>query len=132
MTAGAITLLVAGFYAERALRDYVASRHGPAPVPETVQQQSAGVSYSFSNQDGTTFTIRASHATQFKEGERADLQDVWVTIYGKKGDRNDNIHTRECSYEPAAGNIQCSGDVEIDIQAAAAEPGKAAGQPLHV
>jgi LPS export ABC transporter protein LptC len=132
MTAGAITLLVAGFYAERALRDYVASRHGPAPVPETVQQQSAGVSYSFSNQDGTTFTIRASHATQFKEGDRADLQDVWVTIYGKKGDRNDNIHTRECSYEPAAGNIQCSGDVEIDIQAAAAEPGKAAGQPLHV
>ena len=131
MTAGAITVVVAGVYAERALREYLARRHGPPPVPVAVQQETADVSYSFSNQDGTTFTIRASHATQFKEGDRALLEDVWVTIYGKKGDRNDNIHTHECSYAPSAGNIQCTGDVEIDIQGAAASPGKEAA-PVHV
>ena len=132
MSAGAIALIVAGFYGERALRGYIARRHGPAPVPETVQQQSAGVSYSFSNQDGTTFTIRASHATQFKEGDKALLQDVWVTIYGKKGNRNDNIHTRECSYQPDAGNVQCTGDVEIDMQGVTNEKGGSSAQPVHV
>ncbi len=131
MAAGAIALVVFGFYAERALRSYFASRHGPTLVPEAVQQQSAGVSYSFSNQDGTTFTIRASHATEFKQGDQALLQDVWVTIYGKKGDRNDNIHTRQCSYQPSAGSVQCTGEVEIDMQGASAAPGEAA-QPLHV
>lgn len=131
MSAGAIALIVVSFYGERALRGYIARRHGPAPVPETVQQQSAGVSYSFSNQDGTTYTIRASHATQFKEGDKALLQDVWVTIYGKKGNRNDNIHTRECSYQPEAGNVQCTGDVEIDMQGVTTEKGSP-GQPVHV
>jgi LPS export ABC transporter protein LptC len=128
----AIALVVTGFYAERALRGYIARRHGPTLVPEAVQQQSAGVSYSFSNQDGTTYTIRASHATQFKEGDRAELQDVWVTIYGKKGSRNDNIHTRECSYQPEAGNVQCSGDVEIDMQGIGPQQGGAAAQTVHV
>lgn len=128
MSAAAIALIVAGFYGERALRGYIARRHGPAPVPEAVHQQFGGVSYSFSNQDGTTFTIRASHATQFKEGDKALLQDVWVTIYGKKGNRNDNIHTRECSYQPDAGNVQCTGDVEIDMQGATNESGGSAEQ----
>ncbi|MGH9573294.1 MAG: LPS export ABC transporter periplasmic protein LptC [Candidatus Acidiferrales bacterium] len=129
MSAGAIALVVAGFYGERALRGYIARRHGPELVLETVHQQFGGVSYSFSNQDGTTFTIRASHATQFKEGDKALLQDVWVTIYGKKGNRNDNIHTRECSYQPDAGNVQCTGDVEIDMQGAISENGGADEQP---
>lgn len=131
MSAGAIALIVAGFYGERALRGYIARRHGPAPVPETVHQQFGGVSYSFSNQDGTTFTIRASHATQFKEGDQALLQDVWVTIYGKKGNRNDNIHTRECSYQPDAGSVQCTGDVEIDMQGAMNPNGGSAEQPAR-
>lgn len=133
IAAGLIALIVAGVYAERALRDYIAARHGPAPVPATVQQQMGGVTYSFSDRQGTTFTIRASHATQFKEGDHALLQDVWVTIYGKKGDRNDNIHTQECNYQPNAGNVQCTGEVDIDVQAANSSDGKsAAAQPLHV
>lgn len=129
MSAGAIALIVAGFFGERALRGYIARRHGPAPVPDTVHQQFGGVSYSFSNQDGTTFTIRASHATEFKEGDKALLQDVWVTIYGKNGNRNDNIHTRECSYQPDAGNVQCTGEVEIDMQGAMNAKGNSAEQP---
>ena len=134
IAAAAIALIVVAFYAERALRDYVAARHGPAPVPATVQQDMGGVSYSFSDRQGTTFTIRASHATQFKEGDHALLQDVWVTIYGKKGDRNDNIHTQECSYQPNGENVQCTGEVDIDVQAAGSADSKtpAAAQTLHV
>ena len=132
MTAGAITLIVAGFYSERAIREYIARRHGPPPVPVSVEQQSADFSYSNVQDGRTTFTIRASHATRFKDEDRALLQDVWVTIYGKQGDRNDNIHTRECSYQPEAGNVLCAGDVEIDVQAAAGPHGKPTGPPLQV
>ena len=135
ITALTIALVVAIFYSERAVRAYAARRHGPPPVPAAVEQESADFTYSMSGPAGQTlYTIRASHATRFREGDRALLQDVWVTIYGNKGDRNDNIHTRECSYEQDAGNIQCTGDVDIDIQSANAKPGQAAnramGQPL--
>ena len=132
ISAGTIALVVAGIYGERALRGYLARRHGPALVPEAVQQQYGGVSYSFSNQDGTTYTIRASHATEFKQGDRSLLQDVWVTIYGKRGNRNDNIHTRECSYQQDAGDIRCTGAVEIDMQGIANEKDGSPGQPMHV
>jgi lipopolysaccharide export system protein LptA len=116
--ATAITLVVASFYGQRAIHRYVLTRHGPAPVPVTVQQQSADFSYSDVEDGRTIFTVRASHATQFKDQDLAELQDVWVTLYGRQGDRNDNIHTQECSYQPKAGAVRCAGDVDIDIQAA--------------
>jgi lipopolysaccharide export system protein LptA len=63
--------------------------------------------------------VRASRATQFKEENRALLEDVWITIYGREGNRNDNIHTRECNYEPKSGNVNCQGEVQIDLSSAA-------------
>ena len=80
-----------------------------------MQQQSAQFSFSKVEQDRTLFTVRASHATQFKDQNRALLEDVWITVYGPKGDRNDNVHTRECSYEPESGDVRCEGQVQIDI-----------------
>ena len=118
VAACSIALVVTAFYAERAMRGYLLRRHGPAPVPMSVEQQSADFSYSDVEAGRTIFTIRASHATQFKDQDLAQLQDVWVTLYGKQGDRNDNIHTRECSYQPKAGTVVCAGEVDIDIQSA--------------
>src|SRR5215831_6797512 len=119
MAAGAITLVVAGFYVERAVRGYIARRHGPPPVPERVATQQADFTYSSTGPSGQAiYTIRASHFTQFKDQDRAVLQDVWVTIYGKKGDRNDNIHTSECGYQPKAEAIECAGRVKIELQRA--------------
>jgi lipopolysaccharide export system protein LptC len=79
------------------------------------------------DQGRALFTIRASHATQYKDQNRALLQDVWITIYGHDGSRNDNIHTRECNYEPTTGNVVCEGDVQIDL--ASATPSTASGKP---
>jgi lipopolysaccharide export system protein LptA len=125
ITAGLIALAVGGVYAERALRRARAGRNGPVAVPITVQQQSAQFSFSKVEQDRTIFTVRASRATQYKDQNRAVLQDVWITLYGRDGSRNDNIHTRECSYE-GAQDVRCEGDVEIDLASAnpaAAQPG---------
>ncbi len=127
ITAGLIALAVGGVYAERAFRRARANRNAPMSVPVTVQQQSAQFSFSKVEQDRTIFTVRASHATQYKDQNRAVLEDVWITLYGRDGSRNDNIHTRECSYE-GSQDVRCEGDVEIDLANANPASGKTAGQ----
>ncbi|HYL69163.1 MAG TPA: LPS export ABC transporter periplasmic protein LptC [Candidatus Limnocylindria bacterium] len=127
ITAGLIALGVAGVYARRAFHEAQARAHAPKPVPAAVQQQSAEFKFSKVEQEKTIFTVRASHLTQFKDQDRSVLQDVWITIYGREGNRNDNIHTRECSYEPKSGAIRCEGDVQIDIQGTGGTPGKPGG-----
>ncbi|HEV3482654.1 MAG TPA: LPS export ABC transporter periplasmic protein LptC, partial [Candidatus Acidoferrales bacterium] len=121
-----IVLIVAAVYGGRTLREARARRHGPVPVPASVQQQSAQISFSKVEQDRTVFTIRASHSTQYKDRNRSLLEDVWITIYGKEGQRSDNIHTRECTYEPETGYVRCEGQVQIDIGSTKSVPGDAA------
>ena len=104
----------------------------PAAVAATVEQQSNEFSYSQVENQRTLFTIRASRATQFKDEKRAVLQDVWITIYGREGNRNDNIHTRECNYEPKSGAVQCQGDVQIDLSAAMPAAGKTLASEKNV
>ncbi|MGA8766506.1 MAG: LPS export ABC transporter periplasmic protein LptC, partial [Candidatus Acidiferrales bacterium] len=127
ITAGLIALAVAGDYAARAFRRSHAGRSARVAVPVTVQQQSAQFSFSKVEQDRTIFTVRASHATQYKDQNRAVLEDVWITLYGRDGSRNDNIHTRECSYE-GTGDIRCEGDVELDLASANPSKGQKGGQ----
>ncbi|MGH9745426.1 MAG: LPS export ABC transporter periplasmic protein LptC [Candidatus Acidiferrales bacterium] len=131
-TAGVIALVVAGVYAKRAIEAARARRSAPAVVPATVQQQSAEFKFTKMEQDRAIFTIRASTATRFKDEDRSLLEDVWITIYGRAGDRNDNIHTQECSYEPQSGEVRCQGQVEIDIQGANPASGKPADKELVV
>ena len=42
-----------------------------------------------------------------------------ITIFGRAGERNDVIHTRSCQYGKEKGDIQCSGEVQIDLMTAA-------------
>jgi lipopolysaccharide export system protein LptA/lipopolysaccharide export system protein LptC len=132
MAAGVIALVVAGAYLERALREARARRNAPPMIPATVERQQAEFSFSKVEQDRTLYTIRASRATQFKDRNRALLEDVWITIYGRERNRNDNIHTRECSYEPATGAIRCAGEVQIEIEGANPASGKPADKRLEV
>jgi lipopolysaccharide export system protein LptA len=125
-------LVVAGVYAQRAIRAARARKNAPPSIPESVQQQSAEFSYVGTDQGRALFTIRASHATQYKDQNRALLQDVWITIYGRDGSRNDNIHTRECNYEPSTGNVVCEGDVQIDLASATPASGKPGDKSLQV
>jgi lipopolysaccharide export system protein LptA len=127
MVAGSIALLVIGIYAERAINAARRRHLTPAVVPTTVQQQTQTFSYKRVEKDRTIFTVRASRATQFKEGTPALLEDVWITVYGREGNRNDNIHTRECSYDQKSGGIQCRGELTIDIQDAS--PASSAAHP---
>ncbi|MGH9737658.1 MAG: LptA/OstA family protein [Candidatus Acidiferrales bacterium] len=117
IAAGLIVLGVAGTYIYRAVLRAGARSEMPAAVPASVERQSAQFTFSKVEQDRTLFTIRASQATQYKDHDRALLQDVWITVYGRDGSQNDNIHTRECSYDPHTGGARCKGSVQIDIGA---------------
>jgi lipopolysaccharide export system protein LptA len=147
---------VAGVYLHRA---YLAHREralAPPPVPSSIEERSAGVSFSKVEGDRTIYTVRAANTTEFKDGNRNLLENVWITYYGQQGERNDTLRTQSCEYisptssaagssSPSAdgsgGAMDCMGDVEIDLQSASdakAYPGAADGKPstsahvLHV
>src|SRR5260370_35599869 len=84
------------------------------------------------------FTVEASKATDFKDKDASLLEDVKITIFGKKGERDDTIHTQSCQYEKAGGSMACNGEVKIDLESkaeaelAAKNPRVAAQQKVHV
>ena len=131
ITAGIISLAVIGVYWQRSLRESRSQQSQPRAVPATVQQQSDQTTFSKVEGDRTIFTVRASHATEYKAQNSYLLEDVWMTIYGREGNRNDNIHTRQCSYQPTTGAVRCEGDVEIDLASANPPPGNA-DRTIHV
>jgi lipopolysaccharide export system protein LptA len=123
-----LAVIVAAAYVEHAWRAHREQRNVPQAIPPTVEQRSAEFAFSKVEGNRTLFTVRASRATEYKEANRSLLEDVWITIYGRTGERNDNIHTRECSYEAETGRIVCAGEVELDLSSAAEArgPGKGA------
>ena len=121
---------MAGVYGKRAILAARARRYLPKPLAKIVQQQSNEFSYSKTENSVTVFTIRASQATEYKDENRTELKDVWITIFGRNGDRNDDIHTRECSYEPKTGSIHCQGAVQINL--AAKKPAGTAPDPKSI
>lgn len=117
----AICFAVLGVYLHRRWRNQ-ANEKKMQPIPATVAQQSAGFEISRAIGTQTIFTVRASQATQFKDENRSLLENVVITIFGSRGDRNDSVHANECSYEPEAGSIRCEGVVQIDLRKAEDAP----------
>lgn len=125
----ALALVAAGVYAWRWWQVAQAQKDAPAPVPAAVQRQSEEFSFSKVEGERTLFTIRASQVTELREGGKSLLEDVWITIYGRSGQRFDNLHASQCDYLPADGRITCAGNVQIDLESAEeakANPGQRA------
>jgi lipopolysaccharide export system protein LptA len=114
-----LTVTVSAVYLRRSWQAVQSRKQAPPAVPPTVQQRSAVFSFSKVEQERTLFTVRASHATEFKEGNRNLLEDVWITIYGRTAQRFDNMHTKSCDYLEDTGRIVCAGDVQMDLESAA-------------
>lgn len=130
IAAGLVALLVVAFYVARAIR--AVRRHSAvAQISDSVRQQMQTFTYNGMEGNRNVFTIRASRATEFKASSPALLEDVWISIYGSKGDRNDSIHTRECSYAQKTGGVQCKGEVTIDIRGAKPQAG-VPNQAVHI
>jgi lipopolysaccharide export system protein LptA len=116
---GAILMIaiVAGmyFYAQYSLRKAV--HEIPAKLGFDIQQTAEGFSISKSQEGHTQFTVSASKAVQFKEGNRAELHNVKITVYGKDASRFDRIAGDDFEYDPTSGNVSAKGRVLIDLEA---------------
>jgi LPS export ABC transporter protein LptC len=133
-----LACLTAGVYLERKWVAYREQQKAPPPAPKDVTRLSSGLTFSKGEGTQKIFTVEASKATDFKDRDASLLEDVKITIFGKKGERHDTIHTQSCQYEKAGGNMACSGEVQIDLESraeaerAAKNPKIKAEQKVHV
>ncbi len=118
--AGLLAAVVTGVYVRNVWLARQAEKKAPPAVPATVEQRSNEFSFSKVEGQRTIYTVRASRATEFKEGNRNLLEDVAIVVYGKKGERNDTLRTKACDFISSTGKISCAGEVQIILQPAGA------------
>src|SRR6202171_2427490 len=111
-----LSCLTAGVYLERKWVAYREQQKAPPPAPKDGAGPSSGLAFSKGEGTQKIFTVEASKATDFKDRDASLLEDVKITIFGKKGERHDTIHTQSCQYEKAGGSMACSGEVQMDLQ----------------
>ena len=135
----AITLAVvtAGVYLRHRWVAHIERRNAPPPAAVNVERESNGLTFSKVDGNRTIFTVEASKSTDFKDKAASLLQAVKITIFGKSGERHDVIHTESCQYSKKDGGIECSGEVEMELQSAAdaeraAKNLRQAAQTVHV
>jgi LPS export ABC transporter protein LptC len=119
-----------GIYLQRKWVAHVEKKNAPPAPPVDVERQSSGLTFSKVEGDRIIFTLHASKSTDFRGQDASLLEEVEVTVFGKKGDRNDVMRTQSCQFAKADGSIQCNGDVVMELQSAAdAELTKKQGGP---
>src|ERR1700686_1801052 len=111
-----LAIVVAGVYLRGVWVAKQAAKKAPPAVPATIEQRSNEFSFSKVEGQRTIYTVRASRTTEFKEGSRNLLEDVSITVYGKKGERNDTLRTRACDFVSSTGKIGCEGEVQISLR----------------
>jgi len=121
----AATLLV---YVRRDWVRHIEKKNAPPAAPVDVTRQSAGINFKQGDKTRTIYEVSASKSTEFKGQDASLLEDVRITIFGKVGDRHDVIHTQSCQYGKEKGEIQCSGEVQIDLMSEA-DARRTAGHP---
>lgn len=127
-----IAATVAGVFISRSIRLARAQRQAPKPVPISVQQESAEFSFSKVEQERTIYTVKASRATQFKDQDASELEDVTIVAYGRDSSRNDTLRTNKCTYEARSGRIRCQGPAKMEIESAESPDHRASDRAIHV
>jgi lipopolysaccharide export system protein LptA len=89
----------------------------PGKIGIQIQQSAQGFTISKSDQGRSLFKLQASKAIQFKQGGRAELHDVTITLYGRDSSRFDQVYGQDFEYDQQSGNVTSRGEVSIDLQA---------------
>jgi lipopolysaccharide export system protein LptA len=112
----AVVLAVAGVYFYARHHAQNALKQVPEKIGLEIQQSATGFTISKSEQGRTLFKIEASKAVQFREGGRAELHDVAITLYGRDSARYDRIYGSDFNYDQQSGNVTARGEVQIDLE----------------
>ena len=113
----AVVLIVGGVYFYARHRVQNALKQIPEKIGLEIKQSATGFTVSKSEQGRTLFTIQASKAVQFKQGGRAELHDVQITLYGSDSSRFDQIRGTDFEYDQQSGDVTAKGVVQIDLGA---------------
>jgi lipopolysaccharide export system protein LptA len=137
--AALIIAVVAVFYFYARMQADRVVTQVPNKLPAGVERSTVGFSYSKSEGGHTLFTVRARQTTQYQQGDRAQLKDVNIVIYGRQSNRFDQIYGDDFSYDPQSGDVIANGAVHIDLQGdstglphADQAPPKELKNPLHI
>ncbi len=99
----------------------------PRTLPSDVNQRLSGYSFTRSDNGQRIFTVHAARTTAFKDGNETVLNDVWVEVFGRAGNRHDLIRTRQCTYNSKTGRLFAEQNVQIELNApSGAFPGEGA------
>ena len=113
----AAALAVAGVYFYSRHNAQNALKQVPGKIGLEIKQSASGFTISKSEQGRTLFKIEASKAIQFRQGGRAELHDVAITLFGRDSTRYDRIYGSDFTYDQQSGNVTASGEVQIDLEA---------------
>ncbi|MGA9041894.1 MAG: LPS export ABC transporter periplasmic protein LptC [Terriglobales bacterium] len=110
-------VVVGGMYLYARHKVQNALKQVPEKMGLEIQQTATGFSISKSEQGRTLFRVEASKALQFKDGRRAELSNVEITLYGRDSSRFDQIYGKNFEYDQQSGDVIGKGEVEMDLQA---------------
>src|SRR5580704_1563467 len=95
-----LAVVLAGFFLYARYRFHRFEKDLPERLGVNIEQTANGFTYSQSSQGHTLYTIHASKLFQYKEGGKATLHDVQITLYGAPGsNRTDKISGSEFDYD---------------------------------
>ena len=102
------------FYAKHRMQNPL--KQVPGKINLQVQQSAQGFTISKSDQGRTLFKLQAGKAVQFKEGGRAELHDVTITLYGRDSSRFDQVYGKTFEYDAQTGDVTSKDEVTIDLE----------------
>src|SRR6476646_12047597 len=128
---GAVFVFVValGFYLHGIIKEQTVIHDPPRNIPSGVEKSATGFNLSKSEGGKTLFTIHAASVQQYKEGGRAALHDVSITVYGRNQDRSDQIYGADFAYDPVAKMVTAEGEVRIDLEAVSATSSSSGAPP---
>jgi lipopolysaccharide export system protein LptA len=130
--AGAIiAVLVAAFFYLRGILKTVPLTKLPKEIPGNVEKSGKGFTFSQSEGGKTLFTIRAASFQQYKEGGKAELEDVSIIVYGRDENRSDQIYGSKFAYNQSTGDISADGEVHIDLDVTSTGTAQPDQPPAH-
>lgn len=112
-----VFVIALGFYLRGFFKPQDTIPETPKNIPSGVEKSATGFNLSKSEGGKTLFTIHAASVQQYKEGGRAALHDVSITVFGRNQDRSDQIYGADFAYDPVAKVVSAEGEVRIDLEA---------------
>jgi lipopolysaccharide export system protein LptA len=122
-----VFVIALGFYLRGIFKPQETIPDTPKNIPSGVEKSATGFNLSKSEGGKTLFTIHAASVQQYKEGGRAALHDVSITVFGRNQDRSDQIYGADFAYDPVAKVVSAEGEVRIDLEAVSTAATPAAG-----